>query len=224
MKSLAQLTPITLLVLASCVSTANNPSRIDSALLSELSPSTMAGVVEARATKNSAEDALAKAKRDTQWAEEQVELTRSNLKVVRTELDDAKLGMVTAERSGTVSQLEAAKKSYDYAVARADEVRERLSLRKREFEYAKLAQKLALENYRLKTAEVELQKAEAVQELDRVAAKQVPVKDYRRQVRYHETEVELAQVRLAAMASEIDEARQEYEAFRAKAEALKGAS
>lgn len=223
MKNLAQLTPITLLLLASCVST-SNPRRIDNALLSELSPSTMANVVEARATKDTAKDALAKAERDTQWAEEQVELTRSNLKVARTALDDAKLAMVTAERSGTISQLAAAKKSYEYAVVRTDAVRERLALRKREFEHAKLAQKLALEEYRLEAARVELQKAEAIQELDRVAAKQIPVKDYRKQVRYHETEVELARVRLAAMASEVEEARQEYAVLRAKAEALKNAS
>lgn len=223
MKTLARFMPIPLVVFASCAST-SNLGRIDNALLSELSPSTMAGVVEARATKDSAEDALAKAQRDTQWAEEQVELTRSNLKVSRTEVEDANLAMITAERSGTVSQLEAAKRSYEYAVARADEVRERLALRKRELEHAKLAQKMALEEYRLNTARVELQKAEAVQELDRVAAKQIPVKDYRKQVRYHETEVQLARVRLTAMTSEVDEARQEYELFRAKVAALRDAS
>ncbi len=220
MKTLLKLTPFALLLLASCASTPN-PGRVDNALLSEVPPSSMTTVIEARAARDIAEDAHAKAERDTDWAKEQVELTRSNLKVVRAELDDAKLAMVTAERSGTVGQLEAAKMTYEYALASADEARERLALRKREFEHAKLAQKVALEEYRLRTAEVELRKAEAISVLDRVAAKRVPLKDHQRQVRYHETEVALATVRLAAMASAVEDARQEYDIVRAKSEALK---
>ncbi|MFT5291672.1 MAG: hypothetical protein ACI8PQ_003351 [Planctomycetota bacterium] len=83
--------------------------------------------------------------------------------------------MVTAESSGTLSQLEVAKRSYEYAVARADEVREHLALRKREFEHAKLAQKLSLEEWRPRTAQVDLQKAEAVSALDRVARQASPL-------------------------------------------------
>ena len=218
--------PISLYALPSLLLAACNtaPTRIDNALLSELDQSSMSGVVEARAHKDSAEDALAKAERDTQWAEEQAELTRSSLKVAQTSLADAKLGMVVADRSGTVGQLKAAEHAYDYAAARVDEVRGLLGLRKREFEYAKLAQKLALEEFRLGNARVELQKAEAVQELDRVAAKKIPVKDYQKQVRFHETEVELAKVRLRAMADHVEDARQEADAMREQAEALKGVS
>ena len=123
MKNLIRFSPITLLLLASCAST-NDPGRIDNALLSELSPNNMAKVVDARATKDVAEDSLAEAERNTRWAGEQVELTRSNLKVARTELDDAKLAMVTAERSGTVSQLAKAKQAHEYSMARTDEVHE----------------------------------------------------------------------------------------------------
>lgn len=183
-------------------------ARIDNALLSELPSTSMAGIVEARATKDTAEDALAKAERDEKWAQEQVEQTRSTLKVARTELDDAKLALVLAERSGTVAQLEAAKKAFAYASARSDEVRDVLALRKREYEHSKLLRKVAMEEVRLKWAQLELEKAEAVVVLDRVAAQQVPVKDYRKQVRYHETEVGLARIRAEAAASEAADARQ----------------
>lgn len=122
MKSQLNLLPLALLLLISCASTSSS-SRIDNALLSELPPASMSAIVEARASKDTASDALAKAERDTQWAEEQGDLTRSNLIVARAELADAKLAMVTPESSGTLSQLEVAKRSYEYAVARADEVR-----------------------------------------------------------------------------------------------------
>lgn len=83
---------------------------------------------------------------------------------------------------------------------------------------------MSSEELRLRTAQVVLQKAEAVSALDRVAAKQVPVKDDRKPVRFHETEVELARVRLAAMTSELEDARQEHEVLRVKVESLKAVS
>ncbi|MFT5291671.1 MAG: vacuolar-type H+-ATPase subunit D/Vma8 [Planctomycetota bacterium] len=45
-----------------------------------------------------------------------------------------------------------------------------------------------------------------------------------KQVRFHETEVELARVRLAALASKLEDARQGHEVLRAKVESLKAAS
>ena len=206
-----------LLLAAACTT---GPERIDSALLSELQPGSMTRVVEARAVSDTADDAHAKAQRDTQWAEEQAELTRSSLKVARAGLDEAKHAMVVADRSGTVGQLRAAEHAHEYAIARVDEVRALLGLRKRELEYAKLAEKLALEELRLSRAQVELEKAEAIQELDRVAAKRIPLKDYQKQVRFHETEVELARVRLKAMAANVEDARAEAEDFRLRAEEL----
>ena len=220
MKHLSQLTLV--LLLTGCAST-SRVARIDNALLSELPASSMAGIVEARATKDTAEDAVAKAERDEQWAKEQVEQTRSNLKVARTELDDAKLAMVLAERSGTVAQLEAAKKAFAYSSAHSDEVRDLLALRKREFEHSKLLRKVAEEELRLKYAQLELEKAEAVVVLDRVAAQQVPVKDYRKQVRYHETEVGVARIRAEAAGSEADDARQVADESHSRAVALRKA-
>ncbi|MFT5291673.1 MAG: hypothetical protein ACI8PQ_003350 [Planctomycetota bacterium] len=72
MKCQINLHPLSLLLLVSCAST-SSPSLIDNALLSELPPASMPGIVAARASKDTASDALAKAERDTQWAEEQVQ-------------------------------------------------------------------------------------------------------------------------------------------------------
>lgn len=211
------------LAVSSCSSTPQAPDRLDDAMLSELSPAAMAGVVEARATKDAADDAHAKAKRDTQWAEEQVGLSRSALDVARAEVNEAKLALAVADKSGTGRQLDAASATYDYRLARSDQARELLALRKRELDVSRLREKLALEQLRLNSARVELEKAQAVQELDRVAARRVPVKDHQKQVRYHETEAELARVRLNAAEIELQEAQVEYELIRQAAESKKPA-
>ncbi len=203
-----------------CSALGKSPS-IDSALLSELPESSMVSIVEARAAKDTFEDTYAKAKRDTKWSAEQVELSRSSLNVLRSELEDAKLAIVLSDRSGTTSQLASAQAAHEYALARADVGRELLSLRKREFEAAKLTEKVALEELRLSRARVELEKAQAVQTLDRVAAKRIAVKDFVKQVRYHETEVELARVHLKSAETEVQDAKSVYESAVKQAEAKK---
>ncbi len=208
-------------LLAACQT---NASRIDDALLAELQPTEMATVTQARNAQTSARDAHAKAMRDTAWAEQQVELARSSLKVSRNQVEDSKLAVSLTEKSGTGTELKAAEASYVFTLAGADELRARVALRKREHDHAKLMEKLSAEQLRLANARLELVKAEAVQTLDRVETRDISIKDCRRQVRFHETEVELASIRSKASATELQEARAEYDAVRATAEALRPAN
>ena len=111
---------------------------------------------------------------------------------MRSQVEKARLTVRLTEKSGTPAALESAKEAHAIALAAADISRNELAVSKRRLELAKVQQKLASERHRLANAGVEYAKALAVQDVNLVAAKQVPVRDFKRQVRYHEREVEVA--------------------------------
>lgn len=190
---------------------------VDDAFLSEVSPEQKRLVHQARDKHYEATDALAKATRDSAWAKDQAELTRAELKSIEKELEEAELAMNLAEQNGTATELDLSKTRFEYLTAKADATREKLALRKREYEHSQLLQKVALERDRLAAAEVELAKARAVQELDRVAAKQISLREYEMQVIFHRTEVALAEVRAEGAAERVAIARQDFGTAEAKA-------
>ena len=206
---------VTLTLTAGCAS--QRTQVVDDALLSEVSPAQMSLVHQARDNQNDATDALAKAKRDNSWAKDQTDLTRAELKSIEKELEEAKLAMVLAEQNGTATELGLSKMRFEHLTAKADATREKLALKKREYEHAQLLQKVALERKRLAAAEVELAKARAVQELDRVAAKKIPLREYEMQASFHRTEVALAEVRASAAAERVAIAKQDFGTAEAKA-------
>ncbi len=205
------------LLSAGCASASERTQRVDDALLSEVSASQMALVQQARAARDEAVDGLAKAARDAKWAVDQAELAQVELRTTTQQLEEAKLAAVLAERNGKTMELQDAKRRQERMVAMADASREKLALRKRESEYMRLTEKVALEHRRLADAEVELAKARAVQDLDRVAAQKVPVREFEKQVNFHKTEVKLAEVRAIAAQERVQEAKVKYEAAESKA-------
>lgn len=199
------------LQLAAMSSCASSPSlvTVDSALLAEAPTENRAAVNQARVRRDAADDAHAVAQNQTKKAEAQVEVARASLKTVRSQLDETKLAIEIIEDSGSPTELEQAESVHAYALAKADYARELLAHRKREFELAKLRERLALEEYRLSLAAVELEKARAVQGVDLVAAQQIPIQDYRKQMAYHIDETETARARVTTAEERLLEAANE---------------
>tara|TARA_R110002073_G_scaffold331208_1_gene515782 strand:- start:85 stop:744 length:660 start_codon:yes stop_codon:yes gene_type:complete len=194
------------LLLASC---ASGPSvdPIDNALLAKVSAAGKASVNEARAARDAATDTYALRQSETRTAQQQVALAEASLATVRSQLNETKLAAELAAKNDSKVEVEHAEARHKIALTEADYHRDLLALRKRELEAAVLNETLALEETRVSTATVELKKAEALQDVDSMAAQQIPIKDHRRQVAYHRQEAATARARAELAAALLDEAR-----------------
>lgn len=218
--SIFQYPTLALLTLAACSSTPEGVKPIDSALLASAPAEARATVTEARATVAANEDAYALAQNHTKKAAEQVEVARASLLTIRSQLNESRIATGVAEGS-TQEDLDLAQMAHAYALANADYMRDLLAFRKRELELAKLKEKASLEEARLSGARLELRKAEAVQTVNLVAAKRVPIKDFRNQVYYHQEEVEVARARVRSAESRLEEAQGEIDETKRKLDGIK---
>ena len=82
---------------------------------------------------------------------------------------------------------------------------------RREHELAALQELLCLEELRLADARVELARATAIEGIDVVAKKAVPLEDIQGDALFHEREVKVADRRLADARSRMTQARADYE-------------
>jgi hypothetical protein len=176
------------LLLASCSSTKSY--QVDNALLAEVSSEEKAEIQTFRAERDRAADAAASSEREVRAAENRVELARAALETERTRMAQAKLGTSIAKKDGTAGGFEKAERFEQQVAAEVDAKRAALGLRKRELEHAKLTDKLAQERVMLTSAEVELAKAKAVQNVDRMAVKKIDLSDFEKQVAFHRKGVE----------------------------------
>ena len=208
------------LLLASC---ASSPSvePIDNALLAKVSADGKASVNEARAARDAATDSYALMQSETRTAQEQITLAEASLTTVDSQLNESKLAAELATKNGSKVELEHVETRHKIALIEADYNRGLLALRKRELEVAVLNEALALEETRVSSAMVELKKAEALQDVDSVAAKQIPIKDHRRQVAYHREAAATARARAELAAALLDEARGNLADEKRKLDALK---
>ena len=208
------------LLLASC---ASSPSvePIDNALLAKVSADGKASVNEARSARDAATDSYALMQSETRTAQEQITLAEASLTTVDSQLNESKLAAELATKNGSKVELEHAETRHKIALIEADYNRGLLALRKRELEVAVLNEALALEETRVSSAMVELKKAEALQDVDSVAAKQIPIKDHRRQVAYHREAAATARARAELAAALLDEARGNLADEKRKLDALK---
>lgn len=211
---------LTLTLAGGCASTPEL-APIDNALLVEASSSARALVGEARAARDAAGDNVAARVRDSERAEEQVNLARASLRTARAQLDEAKLTVEIAGSSGAAADLDQAQANYAYVLSNADYARESLAVRKRELELAKLEEKLARELHRLRSSQVELTKAEALRGVELIEAKKIPIEDYRKQVVYHQEEMETARGRVRTAQARLDEAQSELDKVKRKLDSLR---
>lgn len=225
MKTLPSLLSLAVVVagLASCAS-APKLSAIDNALLAKVPATSQDAVAAARVERDAAENAHAVSQRNTLKAQERVGLARAALKTSRSKLEESKLAVEVATSTGTPADLVRATAAYEHSLARADEARVLVSVRKRELELARLKERLALEQHRMAVAQLELTKAEAIQEVDVVAAERIPVKDYRRQVAHHREEVDVARARTRKAEERLAEAQDSLAAAKSRSRALDPAS
>ena len=187
--------------------TTNAPDPVNNAMLAKLSAEQRVQVVEARAMRDQTEDQYALAVNQTQKADERVQMARAALATSRSKLQESLLAIQVAEETGTVGEWESAKSAHRKQLTHANVVREQLSVAKREWELARLKEKLAFEEVQMSKASLELNKAEAVKNVDLVAAKRLPIKDYRGQVTFHREEVEIARARVRSAEARLEEAR-----------------
>jgi len=221
MKTSSALTLILTAALASCASSPRM-APIDNALLAEVPTEAKAPIADARPARDAAEDAYALARSNTKKAEAEVELARAALKTIRSQLDQSKTAVEAAAQS-TENELSKAQAQHTHALANADYAREYLAVRKRELELAKLREKLAQETRELSLAQVELKKAEALQNVDLVEAQSIPIKDYRKQVAYHEEEVDTTKSRVRTAQRRTEDAQTDLIKMKRKVDSLKPA-
>ena len=206
---LYQITSLLLIAQLTFTGCASSPglAPIDNALLASLSVDAKVPVGEARAARDLASDSYAAAQSQARNQEYQVAVAEASLRTVRSQLDESKLAVGFAEKNGSQEDLALAQKKHNLALSEANYGRDLLAVRKREFEVASLKETLCLEELRFSLAMVELTKAEALQDVDSIAAQQIPIKDYRKQVAYHGEEVAIPRSRADTAEARMLEAR-----------------
>ena len=195
-----------LLVTLSGCSGAPKLVAIDNALLTEVDAGDMERITVARDAQSVAEDALAKAKQLTKESTQAEKLARASLKTRRATLDQTKVAVAIAEDGGTAVEVRETELAHALALADAELARQELALAKRTLEHARLEERLALEEARLARARVELEKAVALQDVDRADARRIEAADYRKQVEYHSEEAVTARKRAEAARERVEKA------------------
>ncbi len=193
---------------------------IDNALLAEVSDSAMAPIAQARAVRDETQDALAVAMRDAKSAKDEAALSKASLKRYEARLEEAKVSLEIAERGGSAAAIQAATTEYSYSQARTVQARAGWNAAKRGVEYHKLAEKLAEASHEFALARVELEKASALQSVDRGDARSIAIDGYRKAVDKRDKSVKLARDKADRAMERLEKARREWDEARRTAEAL----
>lgn len=209
-------------LLAGCAGSVNLRS-IDNGMLSVLPESAMASISEARSQRDSAEDALAAAKRDLKLSKEEQDLSRASLKRYKARLEEAEVAMKIAEEDGTAARIQGASHEYSYSAARAEQARAGLVAADRGHARAQLALKTAREAHHHALAHVELEKATALQSADRGDARGIEIEAFRQQ--FEKSDKQLRQLRDKLERADIRfvEAKEAWEAAQLEAQTLERA-
>lgn len=193
-------------ILGGCAGAPSVPP-IDDALLAQVPHDAMASIDRARAARDTASDQFAIAKSASATANKNLQIAAASLKTARSRLEEVTLVADLAKKDGTETELQKAMERHKLAQADADYCQGMLTLREGELELADLRQSLANQEQRLSLAAVELAKAEALQDVDLVATKEIPIKDYRKVVTYYRESAATLRGEADSAAARLDEAR-----------------
>jgi len=198
------------LLLFSCSSTPS-ATRMNSSLLSGAPKEVTAPVNIARNALAVAQDTVANAVKQTENSVEAAKLAGQELNVVMAKVDQARVDVVTSERSATDEEAEAARAAYAKVIETAAIARLGLALAKRERDVAELREWLAKEELDFAGASLELATGRAIDGLDLPAANAVSIEDLRSAVSFHAAEVEAMSRRLGTARVEMEKARGAYD-------------
>ena len=211
---------LSLAALCACSSVPSVQS-VDTALLIEVSADAKQKIAKARASHDESEDAYAIARRENRRAEQRVKLGKARLKTTRAQLNEAQLVRRFAEKNGSEKTLARSEAEEAYAYARVDYTEELILVRQREFDLAKAHEKFTFEERRLRNAQIELAKAEALKDVDLIAAQKFDLGEYRKQTTYYQRKVEAARAPVKSLTLTVEKARNSLERKRQKMESLK---
>ncbi len=206
-------------LLASCSGSAKLRT-IDNAMLSMVPESAMGPISEARAKRDAAEDALAVAKRNLKLAEEEEDLSRASLKRYKARYEEAEVAMKIAEEDGTALRIQDASHEYSYAAARSEQARTGLIAAERGLSRSELALKTSEEAHRHALTRVELEKATALQSVDRGDARAVEIEEFRKQFETSDKKLKKLRDKLERADRRYVEAQEEWEAALQEAQEL----
>ena len=203
--------------LSACTNLSGEPQSNDS-MMAYLSDSQRDAINESRAELDERNDNLAIARQDVVLAKAELNLARSELDMVKARIDRAEAAVAVAQ-TGTEAELEAANAKLLAAEAAALPQNELIHWHECEVTRCRKAEALARRERDLATAGVELVKARAFAESDRVGAGEVDVTRNEESVREFEKQVALAAVELEAATTECAVAESRYETAKGNVEA-----
>jgi hypothetical protein len=197
--------------------------RIDDGLLAEVPEDQWENVQAARAAHTEAKDELAKRIVERESAGHRVDIAKADFEVARAELGTSEIRARVVEANGSKMEREIARAVLSQCEAKVNVSDLAIDLRECEFDVARQQETLARKTADLREAEIELAKAQAVQFVDRPAAKAVSLTEYELQVKERETAVALAVQREAEATEFLITARQAYDAAKRAADRLASA-
>lgn len=187
---------LTAFVLASLTACGSSPKKVDNALLSKASAESRATIAAARSERDVAIDEMAIAKSEASHASDDVEMAKLAVKTATAESKQTKKGVEIAESSGSPEQLKKAAESHTRKLALEEVAKAVLVVEKHELDLAKAEQSVAEATHELREAQVEEAKAIAVQDLDLVEVREIPLDDFRKRVASFQRDVEVAKERV----------------------------
>lgn len=194
--------------------------RVEDALLAKVPPGAMQGVIDARAKRDQAADAVSKAEIDITKAKNAADLVKSELKIAESEVEQAGLKVDIAKQQGNAEAIQDAEAEAAIKRATVDVKKKLLNLRLRQIEQAEARLVLAKILLEKAQAEVELAKAKAVQGLDDPRAKEISVSRFELQVTEYKSKVAKAEEEVAAVGVEVEEAQKIYDEAKQRLDAM----
>lgn len=179
----------------------NSQKEVDRELVAAVPPNQSRGIDDARSNRDKTSDALDVAKRNAVLSEDRLALAKQELGIAKAEVATAESAAEMAEK-GTNEELETAKAALRDTKIVVASAENRIRWREADVERAQARVDLQQRRLVLADARVELARAEAVTELDRPAAKNVNIEDFRSQVREQEKLVAKAEIDVDAAESE----------------------
>ena len=165
--------------LPSCQSPGGQPPAVKPELLAHVPAGRVKAIDAARAHHASLQTELAAARRDVAEARSHLDVARQNLETMDARYDEASARMEHAREFGTNAEIEREKKNRSDVCSALRLARAKVGYYEDLRELASRRAGLVEKRVELAAAELEFEKARAVSKLDRPAARDVDVEDYR---------------------------------------------
>lgn len=194
---------------------------VDDGLLVELTHQQMAGVRQARVDRDAARDELAGAGLEKQRARDRIALARREREVIRAQIKVARLRAEIARERGTRHELTDAEELQRWHAARLQCIEREIELGKLEERHGEMALQLAAARVELREAQVVLEKARALANLESASVGAGDLQEAEATVQAKYDEVQGLQAKLQVVAAEVREARDGLETLRASTERMR---